>query len=597
MGAVENATPDPEVIMGMRTLILVLSVLLTANARAAERPATEPPEFGDLPVKEVTVFKDGHAFVLHQGSVNTNEQGDVVLEHLPRAVMGTFWPYANDPAARLTSVVAGRRSVSVERTALSIPEMLEGNVGKRVRIREGEREYDATIVSIPVRSTEELERTGSPGSAPSVPQRGQVVVLKIAEGHRVVPISSILDVTFLDEPASSVTDQERRDLLTLDLDWRGRDPGESAEVGMVYLQRGIRWIPSYRVTLDGEGTATVELQATLINEMVDLENVVANLVIGVPTFEFADTVDPISLQQAAAQLSSHFRPDAQTAYAFSNAIASQVTGRMSELRAPGAGGGEVLDLGPEIAGGAKNEDLFVFTLEHITLRKGERMVLPVTRFELKYSDLYTLDLPLVPPPEMRRQFNNQQQEELARLLHAPKFMHKIRLVNESQAPLTTAPALILANDRLVAQGMMTYTAIGSTSDLTLTKAIDLRIRRTERETKRTPDALRADGDDYWKIDLTGSIDVTNYLGESVDIEVTKHVLGAFDEVNQNGRITTSNAWDAGAQAGMDWPYWWHWRNWPWWWRHLNGLGKVTWKTSLEAGESAELTYSWHYFWR
>ena len=589
--------------MGTRTLLLVLSILFAATARPAARSAPEHRTFADLPVTEVTVFKDGHAFVLHEGSMETNEHGDVVLERLPRAVMGTFWPYADDPAARLTSVVAGQHVVSVERTASSIPEMLEGNIGKRARIRGEGLELLGTIVSIPVRDSEEQAGTGTLGGwsstygvGPSAPEQGRIVVLKTDEDHRVVPLSRIQEVTFLDEPEAHVVRQEPRNLLTLELDWKGEEPAESAEVGMVYLERGIRWIPSYRVILDGEGSATIELQATLINEMVDLDDVTAHLVIGVPTFQFEDTVDPISLQETAARLSSHFRPDAQTAYAFSNAIATQVA-PMGEVRAPRTGEGAVIDLGPELEGSAKNEDLFVFTLQHITLRKGERMVLPITRFELKYTDLYSLDLPLVPPPEMRRQFNNQQQEELAKLLHAPKFMHKIRLVNESHVPLTTAPALILANGRLVAQGMMTYTAIGGTSDLTLTKAIDLRIRRTERETERTPDALRADGDDYWKIGLAGRIDVTNYLGESVDIEVTQHVLGIFDEVNRDGKITTSNAWDVGAQAGIDWPYWWHWRSWPWWWRHLNGLGKVTWKTSLEPGESTELTYSWHYFWR
>ena len=35
---------------------------------------------------------------------------------------------------------------------------------------------------------------------------------------------------------------------------------------MIYLQRGIRWIPEYRVEIDGKGEARVKLQATLINE-------------------------------------------------------------------------------------------------------------------------------------------------------------------------------------------------------------------------------------------------------------------------------------------------------------------------------------------
>ena len=73
---------------------------------------------------------------------------------------------------------------------------------------------------------------------------------------------------------------------------------------MFYLQKGVRWIPSYKLELDGQGKAVVKLQATIINELADLEDVSLNLVVGVPTFTFKDTLDPMSLQQSLAQLSS-----------------------------------------------------------------------------------------------------------------------------------------------------------------------------------------------------------------------------------------------------------------------------------------------------
>ena len=82
-----------------------------------------------MPVKEVTVFKDGHAFVRHEGSVATNENGDVVLDYLPRPVVGTFWAYSADGDIKLKSATAAKKLVSIDRTALSIPELIEANVG------------------------------------------------------------------------------------------------------------------------------------------------------------------------------------------------------------------------------------------------------------------------------------------------------------------------------------------------------------------------------------------------------------------------------------------------------------------------------------
>jgi hypothetical protein len=214
---------------------------------------------------------------------------------------------------------------------------------------------------------------------------------------------------------------------------------------MVYVQRGIRWIPSYRIDIDGDGNAVVKLQATLINELTDLEDVKANLVIGVPSFAFKDVVDPISLHDTVARLSRHFREDSQTALALSNSIMTQVA-VWNESR--DRGDRDAINLGPEVTGSLKNEDLYVFTVEHITLKKGQRMVLPITEFKIKYSDVFILDLPFGPPPEVRHRFNNDQLSKLAGLLRGPKVMHKIRLENDSMYPLTTAPALVFRDGRI-----------------------------------------------------------------------------------------------------------------------------------------------------
>src|SRR5690606_22222196 len=133
---------------------------------------------------------------------------------------------------------------------------------------------------------------------------------------------------------------------------KGQDGAAAeADVGLMYVQKGLRWIPSYRIVIDeatsegGEhcGTARLELQATLVNELADLENIAVNLVIGVPSFAFADTLDPISMQEQVAQLSPYFQSNSNTRFALSNAIMSQ-TARMGEYRADAGGAGP---MGPQ----------------------------------------------------------------------------------------------------------------------------------------------------------------------------------------------------------------------------------------------------------
>src|SRR5207249_12084889 len=143
------------------------------------------------------------------------------------------------------------------------------------------------------------------------------------EGVAILPMERIKTLTFKSQYKTKLAYEEYRNLLTLKLDWPNNKPAQMADVGMLYLQKGLRWIPSYKVTIDGKGNAVVKLQATLLNEMADLSDVTANLVIGVPAFAFKETLDPISLQQTLAQLSPYFDPSSRTGSQMSNTLMSQ----------------------------------------------------------------------------------------------------------------------------------------------------------------------------------------------------------------------------------------------------------------------------------
>ena len=551
-----------------------------------------------MPVKEITIFKDGHAFVLHEGKMPAGTDGNVTIDYLPRPIIGTFWAYSADSNAKLTGVVSHKRVIPVKRTALTIPELIEGNIGARVRIIEaGLAAYETTILGIPTRSTEELSSADPPGSPEKLPERGSIVLLKFEGGVKAVPISRIQEVTFLDEPKLQLAGEQFRDMMTLKLDWGRRKPEPDVDVGMVYVQRGIRWIPNYRIDIDGKGSAIVKLQATIINELADVEDVKAHLVIGVPKFAFENTPDPISLQQTVAQLSRHFRPDSQAAYAFSNMIMTQAAMPVRRAEAPAGNGGDMLDLGPDIAGSGKNEDLYIFTLEHVTLKKGQRMVVPVAEYELKYQDVFVLDLPFGPPPEVRHNLNSEQQTKLAQLYHSPKVMHKIRLANSAKCPLTTAPALILRQGRIIAQGMMTYTAVGASSDLELTVAVDIAVDKLDNETDRIPDAAKWDNNTYARSNLTGTIHLTNRRSDTVTLEIRRSILGHLDSASHEGSIEHLGRHEGGWMDPNSLPFWWSWYNWPYWWYHFNAIGRVTWECELKPGKSIELEYKWHYFWR
>lgn len=575
-------------------LILATFTALALGAPAWSVPAAPMSALARMPVKEITVFKDGHDFVLHEGKMPTDADGNVVMDYLPTPILGAFWPYSSDPAVKLTAVTARQRRVLVERTALTQRDLMEANPGVKVNIYEDkDLGYGGEIVGVPTRTSDELSATDPPGASERLPEKAAVVLVKTVEGTTVLPFDRIKEVTFKGDFKRTLAQEEFRNLLTLKLDWGGKTPAKSADVGMVYVQKGVRWIPSYKVSIDGKGTATIKFQATLVNELADLDDATVNLVIGVPTFAFSGTPDPISLQQTFAQLGQYFDQNSRGNYALSNSIMSQVAGYsgramsdMPEAPAPQ----------PEVAGSAANEDLYVFTVNHVTLRKGERMVLPVEQYSVKYKDVYTLDIPFAPPPEIRSN-NGGQDDQIAKLLAAPKVMHKIRFSAPKERPFTTSPALILSGDNVLGQGSMTYTAPGAETDLPITAAVDIGVKKKDKETARTPNAANWNGNTYSRVDLAGTLTITNRHGKPVELEIVRNVLGNVGTADHQGKAEMLNVFEDNSYRAAGRPDWWGYYNWQDWWYHFNGVGAVTWKLTLDTGKSVDLGYTWNYYWR
>src|SRR5438128_6604567 len=121
----------------MKTMLAAActALLICAASMAAQSPAPLAA-LARMPVKEVTVFKDGHAFVLHEGTLPTDAVGNVLMDYLPSPVLGTFWPYSSNADVKLAGVVAGQRRVLIEETALSLAALLEGNAGAQTIITE-----------------------------------------------------------------------------------------------------------------------------------------------------------------------------------------------------------------------------------------------------------------------------------------------------------------------------------------------------------------------------------------------------------------------------------------------------------------------------
>lgn len=557
----------------MRPDLAASALLLVCPLTAQAPPGGVTLAATKLPVREVTVFKDGHAYVVRETAMPAGADGKVVLDELPVPVLGTFWPYALD-GARLVSAMAGRTTVVGEVAAMDLRQIARANTGSDVVVVTGDKErIDGRLLGVPSRQET------------SAPSDGDLLLLQTAAGTRVLPLAMVRDLEVKGTFVGKVRGEQQQERLTLQV----AGGGAAAKVGVMYVQRGLRWIPAYRIDIDGKGAAAVQFEATLVNDLVDLERATVNLVVGVPRFEFQGIVDPISLQAEAADVAAQMRQQQLLANALSNSLMTQRANFRDTRAAQGPESEPVVD------GGDSNEDLFVWTVRDVTLKRGERLVLPIATFQVTYRDVYALDVPFAPPMEVRQGLQSERLVELAKQMSEPKARHLLRLRNADTAPLTTAPALVLASGRVLAQGRLFYTPKGGQTDLEINVAIDVRVDTEEHEVKRDAGPFRLGDHDFARVDVAGAIALQNHKSVAIDIEVSRRALGIADEVGQGGsrrQLDLLAAWSSGPRT-----VWWSWWNWPYWWFQHNGFAEFRWVVKLEPGASTKLDAGWHYFWR
>ncbi|MCA9061920.1 MAG: hypothetical protein KDA96_02645 [Planctomycetaceae bacterium] len=524
-----------------------------------------------LPIREISVFKDGHAFVMHQGPVTPDRSGTAALENVPTPILGTFWIRSDEADRPLLSASAGQRDIATSQPAKRVRDFLYANSGAEVLVEEGELKYTAHILE------------ADPAS--------EVVLFRTEQGVRAVPTEKVTQVTFTADPRRSYDTKKSVPQIELAFDaLQGKAP-TAVQIQMTYLQRGIRWIPAYRMNVTDRGVVEVTLQATVINDLADLKDVKARFLVGVPSITFKDSIDPIALKDAVTGLSGYFQSPTDSGRPlttnFSNSIMIQSQGfSLPEPQAlPNTG------RSPNVPEDQSSEDLYVFTVPSLTLPKGHRGNLILGQWELPFEDIYKLDVRGTPPVEFARLSGLGNDSQLKNVFDAPKVEHVLRITNSSKVPLTTAPVLFLNEQTVLAQGMMTYTAPGNRSDVTLTMAVGISSSLDESETERRDE--RRQNQNFFHVTLSGSIRVSNAQKTPVRIEVIRNTLGTITNADHDAGITHLGPAQAMSDAQFDW---FSWYSWPYWWHRHNSFSRAVWKVEIPAGESIDLQYSWRYTW-
>jgi hypothetical protein len=501
----------------MKRFLLFFAAILSANFSVF----AQMPEFNPE-VKRVAVFKNGYAFTYREGE-STLSNGWAYTTRTPVGVLGTVWGYTTLPNTKVVQLLAAESEKKETERVHDIAEILLANEGARIRFIDG---YNSNKT---FEGTYEIISRNRNFAAPTTSNQEVTIALKNETGVMFFPISYIRNLEIIGQPKYEKPKISKENRLSLKVD--GAADGQKVNLGIAALERGIRWIPAYRVEVKGEPIkeAKLELEAMLVNEIADLKNTDVYFVVGVPSFLFQNEVSPLSLNTAFAGVNTGFRRDQN----FSNALMSQTASRES---AP-IDGDDISPTSPdeEKAASFSAEQLYLYQANQITLKKGERMSQRLFSLTVPCSEVFewTIDDASAQP-----ETNYSRSAPITQPL-TNRVWYGLRLKNTTGMPWTTAPAISFREWKPLGQNLLSFTPTGSDNILRVTPATEVIGTHNLEEKSREPKQIRHSGStyDYDLVTVEGTIKLKNLKKQPVEIVMTRNVLGDVVSAGDNGKIS------------------------------------------------------------
>ncbi|MGI8981356.1 MAG: hypothetical protein ACR2FY_19190 [Pirellulaceae bacterium] len=606
-----------------RRLFLVTFALPLLLATSGEQLSAADAKASELDLKteRVIIFKDGYCLFIKKATFTTDKNAEAFTDDVPdAAVLGSFWAIPEE--GRLVSMQAGWKTTEETKDKETICketiEILLANQGKQAKIelhdkavlsgtiREVLVEKTPTLLAEPqlealdisALSSVALTSSGSPRSARRRPIRPEITeshtlttisganfVLRTDDGDVFLNAGGVRSVSIKDMKttlAKSMKSTRRSKRLTFKF-----PEGEKKQtLSVMYFRPGIRWIPTYRIDLrqkDGKNLAQVSLQAEILNEAEDLQDVPLDIVVGVPNFRFKGTPSPLILEATLRNALAEAAPDimGQGNNSFSNAMYSQRSGefRRTAAQANAAAEGGIVNLPGELTA-TGTQDLFVYKLPKITLDKGERSAVSIFTTEAPYKDVYTWDVHVARNDVEAAPSGAGIASPLT--LSKNEVWHQVVIANNTNLPWTTGAAMITEGQQPLAQELLTYTPPKDECRVPVTVSIDTRGSFDEKEIARDLKALRWSGYDYARIEKEASVHLCNNKKVDIEAEITLRVGGKVTKADAEGAIVLS------AFRSEDWQ---NYQGHP----AVNNSSIVTWKVKLKPGDNFEPKVTYHYF--
>ncbi|NLS94427.1 MAG: DUF4139 domain-containing protein [Planctomycetaceae bacterium] len=512
----------------LRIGICALGLLIVSSAAAEERSL-------DLSLNSLALFKNGLACVEYAGEVS--EGGTYRIENLPDAVHGTFWVESStNVTVRIT-----RRSVDLAFSEAFPTDFQQDLAGREVVVRFKEPHLEPVSGKVVGPSgqkpskhdyeSSEYRRRLTVGMAYPGSLTASMLALETAGGLTFFDRSTIAAV---EVPGGIQVVSCERPVMLLDV-----SPEQKKPISIVIwsLTRGVAWAPSYQIDVSDPATLAIRQSAVIKNELAPIRNADIRLISGFPSVHFANVLSPMSPETTWNQF---FQQLSQPHRGTDRAVMSQLVAVNATDPEQG------IDLSAVPMG--EGADLHFESIGRRTLDVGDSLTLQTAAAKADYERIVEWIIPDARLADGRLGGNRDSKSDEDLPWDALRFRNPLGF------PMTTAPAMIVADGRFLGQQISQWVNAGEQTTLRVNKALSIRTLSSEHEVEGQRAGYEAYGRMYRKAKVQAEVLANNHRNERVTLVIRKRFSGELisAEGEPKTRLREEGAWSINPRNELIW---------------------------------------------
>jgi len=513
-------------------------------------------------ITSLGLFKNGLAVI--QRTARIEGPGIYRVEDVPEPVHGTFWVESD----AVVSTRVTQRTVEVPLDKAVPGNFQEDLAGRDVVIHfaeQGVGPAEGTVLAIdPPHGSAAWNRryeqpnyyygygswdryNASPAGSTS---SARFLLLKTKDGQAYIDSSKI---AYLEAKGKSAVVRQRKAVLLFTV---GELKQKNAVLSISYLAKGMAWTPSYRVDISDPKKLLIQQSAVVKNELEPFADAQLQMISGFPSVQFGHVISPLSPNTTWAgffqQLNQHVG-EGRSSVITQQAVASNSF-------EPNRG----LDLNAIPTG--EGVDLHYQDIGRQTLDEGDSLAVGTASGKADYDRIVEWIIPDTRQANGRYIDASQRQNEPDKYQDA--VWAAVRFRNPFAFPMTTAPAMFVADGKFNGQQMSYWVNSGEETTLHITKALGVRTRSVEQEVDHGRDLIHIAGEPFFKITLEGTILANNHRNEQITLVIRRCFSGELVSADKEPNVSL-------LEEGAG---------------YVNKRNQLTWSLTLKPSEEVKLVY-------